>query len=225
MRGKRWDGMSGMTLIEFMIGLGILTMIGYGATHFYSRVTQTDAEISAKAKAQSELAALTSLLEKDLKYRDMNNLTDLCPDNLCTQVSIERLAAGGDGTYTVRYTSSCQPLPEHLNDLQFQDIKSQCIKALNCPAGTHPSLAIELSKPLSGGPLYPGRTPPAGQKRSAYNLVGAALCVSRTTTAKGDRERIILEGAFLGSNKMIRVERKETAVSSQNLARTQMLPN
>jgi hypothetical protein len=217
-----------------MIGAGILAFVAYAATHFFSRVTQSDAEVSAKAKAQSELALLSSQLEKDLKFRDIKNLGELCTTNICTQITLERLASSG-GTYTVQYTSSCQPTPagSQLSGLRFQDVAGQCIKALNCPVGTHPSLAIRVTPAASGGSMYPAVTPPIGQKRSAYNLVGAALCASKTKTQNMttptphtvSQDRIILEGAFLGSNQVVRVERKETVVSSNNMARIQMLPN
>ncbi|HET9239650.1 MAG TPA: hypothetical protein VFO10_20490 [Oligoflexus sp.] len=237
MSGTRPGRTSGMSLLEFMIALGIMTLIAYGAMHFYSRLTQSDAEVSAKAKAQSELAHINSLLEKDLKFRDIKNLSDLCTANICTQISIERLGSGGAGTYTVTYTSACKALPSNskLSSLKFTGTNSECIKALNCPSGTYPSLAIEVPTPPAGGsaPMYPALTPPLGQKRSAYNLVGAALCATRTkstnvatpTPHTVSQDRILLEGAFLGSNDVIRVERKETVFSSNNMAKIQMLPN
>ncbi len=236
MSGKNLGSERGMSLIEFMIGLGILTMIGYAASHFFSRLTQSDAEISAKAKASSELTILTGLLEKDLKFRDIKNLTDLCTANVCTQISIERLASGG-GTYTVTYTSSCQALPANskLSGLLFSNVSGQCIKALNCKPGTYPSLAITVPTPPSSGPapVYPGVTPSLGQKRAAYNLVGAALCANKTKTQTVttpapqtiSQDRILLEGAFLGSDNIVRVERKETVFSTNNMAKIQMLPN
>lgn len=233
---KKLGNSSGVTLIEFMIGLGILTMIAYAAMHFFSRLTQSDAEVSAKAKAQSELSFLASLLEKDLKFRDIKNLSELCTANICTQITIERLASSG-GTYTVTYTSSCKPLPagSTISGLQFNAVSTQCIKALNCPSGTYPSLAIDVLAPPPSGPapVYPSVTPPLGQKRAAYNLVGAALCANKTKTQNVatptphtiSKDRILLEGAFLGSNDVIRVERKETVFSSNNMAKIQMLPN
>lgn len=236
MSGKKPGRASGMSIIEFMIALGIMTMIAYGAMHFYSRLTQSDAEISAKAKAQSELVQLASLLEKDLKFRDIKNLSDLCTVNMCKQIVIERLGPGGLGTYTVTYTSSCKPLPANskLSSLKFTGVNSECIKALNCPTGTYPSLAIDAPTPAGGSaPTYPPLTPPLGQKRSAYNLVGAALCATKTKTTNVttptphtvSQDRILLEGAFLGANDSIRVERKETVFSSNNMAKIQMLPN
>lgn len=236
MNSRKLGSESGLSLVEFMIGLGILTLVGYAATHFFSRLTQSDAEISAKAKAQSELTLLNSLLEKDLKFRDIKNLSDLCTANICTQITIERLAAAG-GTYTVTYTSSCKPLPANskLSGLQFNTVSSQCIKALNCASGTYPSLAITVPTPPSSGPapVYPSATPPLGQKRAAYNLVGAALCANKTKTQNVttptphtiSQDRILLEGAFLGSDNSIRVERKETVFSTNNMAKIQMLPN
>jgi Tfp pilus assembly protein PilE len=236
MRARKLGTESGVTLIEFMIGIGILTMIAYAATHFFSRLTQSDAEVSAKAKAQSELALLNNLLEKDMKFRDIKNLSELCTASLCTQITLERLASSG-GTYTVSYTSSCQPTPANsqLSGLRFQNVPGQCIKALNCPLGTHPSLAIRVAPNGAGGPgpAYPAVTPALGARRAAYNLVGAALCASKTRTQNMttptphivSQDRIILEGAFLGSNNVVRVERKETVISSNNMARIQMLPN
>jgi prepilin-type N-terminal cleavage/methylation domain-containing protein len=237
MSEKKTGPTSGMSLIEFMIALGIMSVIAYGAMHFFSRLTQSDAEVSAKAKAQTELAHLASLLEKDLKFRDIKNLTELCTANICTQITIDRLGPGGIGTYTVSYTSSCKALPSNskLSGLIFTGTNSECIKALNCPSGTYPSLAIDVPTPPTGGaaPTYPPLTPPLGQKRSAYNLVGAALCATRTKTTNVatptphtvSQDRILLEGAFLGSNNVIRVERKETVFSSNNMAKIQMLPN
>jgi len=236
MSGKTRDSASGMSLIEFMIGVGILSLIAYAASHFFSRVTQSDAEISAKAKAQNELAALSSLLEKDLKFREMNSLNDLCPAGLCTEISIDRLAPNG-GSFQVKYSSSCIQMPAGTlySNLAFDKVTSQCIKALNCPAGSYPSLAIDVPAPPPGVqlPLYPKATPVHGQKRMAYNLVGAAICANKTkiqnvatpTPHTISQDRIILEGAFLGSNNMIRVERKETVISSNNMAKIQMLPN
>lgn len=228
---------SGMTLIEFMIGVGILSIIAFAATQFFTRMNQSDAEMSAKTKAQAELSILTSLLEKDLKFREVNSPADLCPNALCTQLSIDRLAPGGHGTYHVTYISSCQPLPSNTvyAGLSFNQVTSQCIKALNCAPGTYPSLAINVPAPPPGVqlPNYPSATPPAMQRRMAYNLVGAAICASKTKTQNitapkphtVSQDRIILEGAFLGPNNMIRVERKETVISSNNMAKIQMLPN
>jgi hypothetical protein len=88
--------------------------------------------------------------------------------------------------------------------------------------------------PTAGpAPHYPGITPSLGHKRAAYNLVGAALCANKTKTQNIatptphtiSQDRILLEGAFLGSNNLIRVERKETVFSSNNMAKIQMLPN
>lgn len=237
MSGKKSDRASGMSLIEFMIALGIISMIGYAAMHFFSRLTQSDAELSAKAKAQSELAHLTSLLEKDLKFRDIKNLTELCTANVCTQIKIDRLGPGGTGTYTVVYTSSCKALPSNskLSGLKFTGTNSECIKALNCSNGTYPSLAIDVPTPPTGTsvPTYPALTPSLGQKRAAFNLVGAALCATKTKTTNVatptphtvSQDRILLEGAFLGSNDVVRFERKETVFSSNNMAKIQMLPN
>lgn len=237
MSRRKIDNSSGMTLIEFMIGIGILSLIAYAATHFFSRVSQSDAEMSAKAKAQAELSHLTSILEKDLKFREMSSLTDLCTSPLCTKITINRLAPGGAGAYTVTYTSTCKTLPPNTiySGLLFDKVTSQCIKALKCPAGSYPSLAIDVPAPPPGVSLssYPQATPVHGQGRTAYNLVGAAICASRTTTQNVvapkpttiSKDRIILEGAFLGSNNIIRVERKETVFSSNNMAKIQMLPN
>ena len=244
-RPEGLTGNSGMSLIELMIALAGFAIIGYFTSHFISRVSQSDAELSAKSFAQSQLRNLSNLLEKDLKFRELNKLQDLCTSSICTQFQITRLAPSG-GSYTVSYSSSCQPIPDSLgkykvlkfgnSTLEAQQsqigARSQCLLALNCQAGTYPSLAITTQNVPAGAkiPDYPAKTPNLSTGRAAFLIVGAAICANKTetvTTASStiSQNRIILESAFLGSGEALRIERKETVFSSNNIAKIQMLPN
>lgn len=245
---------SGASLVELLIALGLFAILGYFVSNFYNRVTHSDAELSAKSSAQAELVRLTSFLDKDLKFRELDKLVSLCANPICLNFTISRLAPGG-ASYNVRYSTSCKAFPASMskytsgpNGVKFDknslenlpspatNNRTQCMRALDCAAGTYPVMNITVLNPPPGVtlPQYPTETPNLNAGRFAFNIVGAAICASQSTTSVVNgpsgpknvlQDHIILEAAIISSANSLRIERKETVFSSNNLAKIQMLPN
>ncbi len=248
------DLQSGTSLVELLIAMGIFVIVGYFASTFYNRVTQSDAELSAKSSAQAELSRLNHFLDKDLKFREINQLVSLCTNPICLSFTIKRLAPGG-ASYSVRYGSSCKTFPASMskysngpNGINFSkgslenlpspttNNRTQCMRALDCVAGTYPVLNITVLNPPPSVtlPQYPTETPNLNGGRFAFNIVGAAICASQSTSSVVNgptgptnilQDHIMLEAAIISSANSLRIERKETVFSSNNLAKIQMLPN
>lgn len=238
----------GYSLVELIIGLGLMALIAYFSADFLRKNEQATAELSARSQSQKTLQLLQSFLDKDMKFREQSAIVALCSNPLCLNFSIQRLATGGS-QFTVSYQSACRALPagKNLVNLDFRrqslesaaiagltNFRSICMQAMDCPLGQAPALTITTSNVAPGAsiPHYPPSLPDLNISQGNRSLVAAAVCAYPSTqeTPGGigtpvSQNRVILEAAYLGTNQTIRLERKELSYSSSNVAGVQYLPN
>lgn len=113
---------AGTSLVELLIGLGILAIIGSFSANFFTRLTKSDVEVTARSNAISQINGLANTIERDLKFRKLSDdgsaLAPLCANgnDLCPTLSYNRLAkttAGDDEKdYKVTIENKCVDIPE-----------------------------------------------------------------------------------------------------------------
>jgi type II secretory pathway pseudopilin PulG len=121
---------TGASLVELMIGLGILSIIGAFSAQFFSRLNRSDAEATARTNALSQLTAFANTIDRDLKFRAMPSggavdLPKLCDATFCATpaYSYKRLLKTGttEVEYSVDISNSCVQMPANMRQRHSVD--------------------------------------------------------------------------------------------------------
>ncbi len=163
--------------------------------------------------------------------------------------------AGKDTIMKVDFSTTCVAAPAHMqpkfkNELSMQKNKAsaaytdgaatksnalngKCFRTANCGDGQYPQLQIKLNPtgPVSI-PSYPRMTvatkvakfPDLSTTNGvATGVIGAVLCGESAGSSYSDR--LILETAYVNSEGLVRIEKKEVSIPRSNVANIQMLPS
>ncbi len=172
---------AGTSLIELMMGLGMLTIVALGASMFFKRVSTSDLEARAKAGTISEISLFLSTVERDFKLRNVSLGTPTAPCvSLCKSFSIDRMVRttlGEEAVMPVKFETICatSSRPEITdifksgnNKIKFapnaetqSTLNGRCLKlGLNgCATGQYPQVLITPAYPSdidpTTMPIYP----------------------------------------------------------------------
>lgn len=235
---------AGTSLVELLLGVGILALIGVGVGHFFRQSDQNLAALSSRQSSDDKAKQILKLIERDVRLQVKP--TTLSANGLELEITRLQIAnsANPQATYTVHVKSLCTQaktldmgkkrlLEKIYSAANLPTLLAQgdrCLQKLACGVGRYPRVEFTPSEVASANvPSYVPATFPdfEGPESQSLlkNVAGSAVCFD---DLGNDRVRISLETVTLVSasieNPEIRVVRKEIYVTNKNIAGVQILP-
>lgn len=198
----------GVSLLELLVGVGILGILGLLASRNLSTVSKLSSKIDVARIAIIEVENILSLIKKDYEVKErgwfdkLSELPGSCKpgQSYCRDFSIQRKDKNGN-IMNMRYQSSCQEIiPTSLLTKSRLDYKkaankdeAKCISnALKCPMGKMPVVKL-----IKNGKVI--RTWPSPQRKQLHKMahkapLGVALCL---VTPSPTGVQVLLEAIYL----------------------------
>ncbi len=239
-------GDSGLTFIETMIGIALLTLIISGVATFMRNTGQSLSAQEARSSFEVTSKQLLKLIDRDIRLQAAPATIGLGG----LQLKVVRLQKASPtapkSTYEVTFTSQCSAgssagpevqsivgkvfAPSQIAGIMAKG--NQCLARLACAAGQYPTIVITTSVPPSTTvptytpSVFPDFAGNASLRRRAMKLpLGMAVCFD---AIDADRTKVTLESVIAISpsaeQASFRVLREEGYFTRKNLAGVQVLP-